>query len=116
MTQMMALPYYNVATVPVIRASDLSCFRRSRGRRHVLAAQGNFFECSKNFMVFLVIICLSVSTAATRTVPDDNLALVRGRLFIRGCLGVAGTANLSDASASGGVPRSYLRRAAGYGF
>ena len=39
---------------------------------------------------FLMIICLSISMAATRTVPDDDLALVRGRLFIRCCLGVAG--------------------------
>lgn len=47
-------------------------------------------KCSKRSMVFLMIICLSISMAATRTVPDDDLALVRGRLFIRCCLGVAG--------------------------
>ncbi len=32
-------------------------------------------ECIKRFLVFSMIICLSVSVVATRTVPDDNLAL-----------------------------------------
>ena len=64
-------------------------------------------------MAFSMSICLSISMAATQTVPDDNLASVRGGLFIRtACLGSpeSGDLRMSQYPAAPRVlPRGGLR-------